>query len=227
MGGIGWTSLARHISLDSGDGGVRGFAAMESDLEAKHVSLRTLTPADYEDYRNAVERNADHLSVAAADDAWFSMLQDADSFEAMWRLAEQARFLGTDFAFGIFENDDLIGEIGLQGVRRGAFESAFLSAWIDKHHLGKGRVEEAFVLMCRFAFETLGLNRIECGVLPENTAVQHALKKVGVESEGLAREYLMADGEFKDHLRYVFTASDWKRRRETLLDEWVSVDLHL
>jgi ribosomal-protein-alanine N-acetyltransferase len=207
--------------------GVKGFAATGSELKAKHVSLRALTPADYEDYRNAVELNADRLHDAAVDnETWLSMIQDADAFEAMFQFAEQARFLGTDFSFGIFEDDEFIGEVGLQGVRRGPFESAFLSAWIDKAHAGHNRVEEAFVLMCKFAFDDLGLNRIECAVLPDNEAVQHALKKVGVSSEGLAREYLMADGEFKDHLRYVVTASDWRRRRAELLDEWVGLDVH-
>jgi RimJ/RimL family protein N-acetyltransferase len=208
--------------------GVQGFAATELvDLEAKTIALRPLTPADYESYKAAIERNADRLSDASGSiEALTSMIQSPDAFEAMWQLSERARALGTDFSFGVFEGDELIGEIGLNAVRRGPFESAFLSAWIDKAHAGQNKVEEAFVLLCKFAFETLGLNRVECAVLPDNDAVQHALKKVGVESEGVARDYLMSNGEFKDHRRYVITARDWKDRGDHLMAEWGGLDIH-
>jgi ribosomal-protein-alanine N-acetyltransferase len=205
--------------------GVKGFSAGDLvDLAGKTIELRSLSPADYESYKAAIERNADRLAPATGSmDTVMSIIQTPEAFEAVWQLSEQARFLGTDFSFGVFEDDELIGEVGLHAVRRGPFESAFLSAWIDKAHVGQGKVEEAFVLLCRFAFVRLGLNRIECAVLPDNDAVQHALKKVGVESEGIAREYLMSDGEFKDHRRYVITASDWKDRGGHLLSEWAGI----
>ncbi|MEA2435167.1 MAG: [ribosomal protein S5]-alanine N-acetyltransferase [Actinomycetota bacterium] len=216
---------APNLPITVKPGGVQGFSAGELlDLEGKTIELRSLTPADYEAYKAAIERNADRLAPATGSmDAVMSIIQSAEAFEAVWQLSEQARLFGTDFSFGVFEGDELIGEVGLNAVRRGPFESAFLSAWIDKAHVGQSKVEEAFVLLCRFGFETLGLNRIECAVLPENDAVQHALKKVGVESEGVAREYLMSDGEFKDHRRYVITASDWKDRGAHLLSEWAGL----
>jgi ribosomal-protein-alanine N-acetyltransferase len=207
-------------------GGVKGFSVDTAltDLRGKTLELRSLTPADYETYKAAIERNADHLQRGAASNEFLqAAISSPEAFEMIWQLAEQARALGTDFSFGVFEEEELIGEVALNAIRRGPYESAFLSAWIDKAHVGKNKVEEAFVLLCHFAFDTLALNRVECAVLPDHDAVRNALKKVGLESEGLARDYMMSDGEFKDHERYVITAADWKDRGPSLLADWAGI----
>jgi ribosomal-protein-alanine N-acetyltransferase len=148
-------------------------------------------------------------------------IDSEEAFEAAWRASEEARQVGTDYHFGIFEGEQFIGEIELDGVRRGGLDSAFLDAWIDVEHAGQNRVEEAFVLMCKHGIEDLGLNRIECAVLTDNEAVQRALEKVGVENEGLSREFVKIDGEYKDHYRYVVTGTDWKNRRDEWMSQWV------
>lgn len=201
---------------------VQGFVAPAQvvDLRAKSVSLRQLTPADYPEYKEILDRNLDTLRGIGLNSQSLEALDSPETFELMWQLSERSRLLGTDFSFGIFSGDKLIGKIALEAVRRGPYESAFLSAWLDKDSQGQENIETAFVLLCKFGFEDLGLNRIECAVLPDNEAVQKALKKVGVESEGTAREYLLVDGESRDHLRYVITATDWKERGAQLLSEW-------
>jgi ribosomal-protein-alanine N-acetyltransferase len=206
-------------------GGTRGFALLEmGELRSKTIVLRPLTPADYLDYKAVVERNADRLAPAAASrEAVMAIVESPEMFEANWHISEAARSIGTDFSFGVFEGDEIIGEVGLAGVRRGAFNSAFETAWIDKDHLGQNKFQEAIVLVFRFAFEDLGLNRVECAVEPDNEPMQHALKKLGIEAEGLARDYMFVGGEFRDHLRFVITAADWTERGPELLAEWAGI----
>jgi ribosomal-protein-alanine N-acetyltransferase len=53
-----------------------------------------------------------------------------------------------------------------------------------------------------FIFSTLGLHRIEAACLPANEPSRNLLIKVGFREEGLARRYLLINGEWNDHLLF-------------------------
>ena len=59
-----------------------------------------------------------------------------------------------------------------------------------------------------FAFDTLGLRRVEAGCVPGNEASIRVLEANGFEREGYAREYLCIAGEWKDHILYSRRKSD-------------------
>ena len=50
-----------------------------------------------------------------------------------------------------------------------------------------------------FVFTTLGLHRIEAACLPENEPRSNLLAKPAFAQEGLARRYLLINGEWGDH----------------------------
>ena len=62
-----------------------------------------------------------------------------------------------------------------------------------------------------FAFEMLGLNRVETGCLISNTASRRSIEKTtGFQYEGILREYSRnPQGKFEDDLRYAILKSDW------------------
>jgi ribosomal-protein-alanine N-acetyltransferase len=53
-----------------------------------------------------------------------------------------------------------------------------------------------------FIFRTLGLHRIEAACLTGNAASQKLLARCGFRQEGLARRYLLINGEWADHLLF-------------------------
>ena len=53
-----------------------------------------------------------------------------------------------------------------------------------------------------FVFGTLGLHRIEAACLPENEPSRSLLAKIGFREEGLARKYLLINGEWSDHVQF-------------------------
>jgi len=53
-----------------------------------------------------------------------------------------------------------------------------------------------------FIFRTLGLHRIEAACLTQNEASQKLLVRCGFRQEGLARRYLLINGEWADHLLF-------------------------
>ena len=114
------------------------------------------------------------------------------------------------YAFFIFAQDvdTLSGGITLSNVRRGVSQSGSLGYWMGEPHAGKGYMSEAVGLMLSFAFETLGLHRVEAACLPHNESSRRLLTKIGFREEGMARQYLCINGRWQDHVTHAILHRD-------------------
>ena len=74
----------------------------------------------------------------------------------------------------------------------------------------------------RFAFEMLGLHRVEISIIPRNAASRRVMEKLGLRLEGISERFLEIDGEWEDHVRYAMTAEEWQQRRLRLLAAWLT-----
>ena len=113
------------------------------------------------------------------------------------------------------------GEINLNSIQRGPFQNAYVGYWIDEAQAGNGYVPEAVVLVLRFAFEELGLHRVQIAIIPRNTASRRVVEKLELREEGVAERYLEINGVWEDHVRYAMTSEEWDVRRDELLTAWV------
>lgn len=69
----------------------------------------------------------------------------------------------------------------------------------ETHHKGIGT--ETMKLLCKFGFETVGLNKLYAYTNEDNIASIRLLQKVGYEIEGrLRQEYKDSDGRLKDRI---------------------------
>lgn len=68
---------------------------------------------------------------------------------------------------------------------------------------------EALPALVSFAFETLGLHRLEADVDPRNAPSIRALERAGFAREGHQRERYLLNGEAQDALLYGLLRRDW------------------
>ena len=116
---------------------------------------------------------------------------------------------GTAVALFIFDaTDRLLGGITLGNVRRGVSQSGHIGYWMGERHAGKGLMPDAVNLLCRYAFDTLKLHRIEAACIPDNLRSRRVLEKVGFQQEGLLRSYLRIHGRWHDHTLYALLSDD-------------------
>lgn len=186
------------------------------------VRLRTLTDEDYDEWHAVRARNRDWLvpwepRPAGAPPA----PEDRGSFTARCAARERERQLGSGYGFGIFRDGRLVGEITLSSIQRGPFQNAFVGYWVDQEQAGQGLVPEATVIALRFAFEDLGLHRVEIAIVPRNRASRRVMEKLELREESLAQRYLEIDGRWEDHVRYAITSEEWTQRRDELLLHWL------
>jgi ribosomal-protein-alanine N-acetyltransferase len=128
------------------------------------------------------------------------------------RHAEDAE-AGRAFAMLNWRRSDgaLLGGVTLGHIRRGAAQSAVVGYWIGAAHARRGYTLEAMRLTVAFAFQALGLHRLEASCMPENTASRALLARLGFVEEGLARRSLQIAGAWRDHLSLGLLAEEWPR----------------
>ena len=103
---------------------------------------------------------------------------------------------------------DLVGGLTLSNVRRGVAQSCSVGYWIGATYANAGYMTEAVRAVIPFAFDQLGLHRLEAACLPPNAASLKLLEKTGFKREGIARRYLKINGVWQDHVLYALLDTD-------------------
>ncbi len=102
----------------------------------------------------------------------------------------------------------IAGQLSVSSIVRGSAQSASIGYWIDQAWAGRGIVPTAVALAVDHCFSSLGLHRIEINIRPENAASRRVVEKLGFRHEGLRRDFLHIDGQWRDHDSYALTAPE-------------------
>jgi ribosomal-protein-alanine N-acetyltransferase len=149
------------------------------------------------------------------------MAEDRASFAARCAARERERQLGGGIGFGLFTEGHFAGEITLSSIQRGPFQQAYIGYWVDEELAGRGLAPEAVVIVLRYAFEELGLHRVEIAIVPRNLPSRRVVDKLGLREEGIAVGFLEIDGRWEDHVRYAVTSEEWDERHVELVRTWL------
>lgn len=122
-----------------------------------------------------------------------------------------------------FENEDscrinlytkdankLIGMMNFTNFERGPFQCCRLGYKIDHRYQGQSLMYEALKAGVDYIFKQLNFHRIEANYIPQNIRSGRLLKRLGFDEHGLAKDYLLIDGKWQDHILTSKTNSNWK-----------------
>jgi ribosomal-protein-alanine N-acetyltransferase len=185
--------------------------------------MRPLIPADHGDWSDVRRRNDDWLlpwePQRAANQP--DLTRDSAAFTARCTARDRDRTADAAYAFGMFVDQRLAGEVNLNNIVRGALQSGTVGYWIDRDRAGNGYVAESVVVLTAFAFEQLHLHRLEVCIVPRNANSRRVMEKLAFRCEGLSERYLEIAGVWEDHLRYAITTEEWADRRDELNVDWL------
>lgn len=126
--------------------------------------------------------------------AWTFRMRDMGSYACFAVTLE-----GSDAAIGIFQLRQL--EPGFGTAEWGfAIGSAF---W------GCGAFTNGAELLVKFAFETVGVHRLEARASVKNGRGNGALRKIGAVQEGVLRRSFLKNGEYHDQVLWSIIDEDW------------------
>jgi ribosomal-protein-alanine N-acetyltransferase len=192
-------------------------------LYGRRVVLRPLVAQDFNGWSEVRRRNGEWLTQ------WEPMRlthhpdpeTNREVFAARCGARERERLAGTQYAFGIFVDGAFAGEINLNNVVRGAFQSATIGYWIDKSRAGRSLMSEAVVVLAQYAFEEMRLHRLEICIIPRNVNSRRVMEKLDIRTEGIAERFLEINGVWEDHIRYGITYEEWNERRAQIVNDWI------
>lgn len=113
------------------------------------------------------------------------------------------------FLFSKTEPEDILGAVNFTQIFRGAFQACYLGYKIDSQFEGKGLMKEALQASIDYVFDELHLHRIMANYLPHNKRSAALLSRLGFIKEGFAKNYLLIDDKWEDHVLTALTNSRW------------------
>ena len=96
----------------------------------------------------------------------------------------------------------IVGIVNISDIGLGTFLSAYLGYYGMTWCAGRGLMTEAVGLAVGYAFETLGLHRVEANIQPGNARSIALVRRLGFTREGFSPRYLHIDGDWRDHERW-------------------------
>lgn len=181
-------------------------------IEGDRVYLR---PPQYGDWRTwAALREQSRGFLTPWEPTWPDDALSRASFRRRQRHVILEWHEDSGYSLFVFrrEDDRLLGGVTLSNVRRGIAQAASLGYWTGAPFARQGYMSAALQALLPFAFERLGLHRIEAACLPHNAASRQLLVRTGFREEGLARRYLRINGTWQDHALYALLRDDpWRQ----------------
>lgn len=175
----------------------------EPEAKGISVSLSVLTPSDAEDVLKYYLKNKEYLSPFEPDrdDSFYTLpVQRRNLIEGY------KQFLNGDSVnFGIYRGNKFIGKVQISNIIIGVFKSAFVGYSIDREEQGKGYMKETLNLVSKYAFDEMGLHRLEASTLVDNVRSQGVLKACGFKELGISEKYLFINGKWRDHIIFYKT----------------------
>jgi ribosomal-protein-alanine N-acetyltransferase len=120
---------------------------------------------------------------------------------------------GRSIRFLLFLKEDpegaIIGFCNFSQIFRGPFQACYLGYHIDETLEGKGLMSEAVAKAIQYMFEKQKLHRVMANYMPSNKRSARLLEKLGFVVEGLAKKYLLINGQWEDHVLTSLTNDNW------------------
>ena len=139
-----------------------------------------------------------------------------EGFEKFINWANRQREAGKSMAFGItLKGTDTV--IGLFQVRslQPSFDVAEWGFALGSDFWGTGIFMEAAQLVLDFAFDVLGVRRLEAKAAVKNGRGNGALHKLGAVQEAILRRSFLRNGVYLDQAYWTILRSTWSEIRST------------
>jgi ribosomal-protein-serine acetyltransferase len=170
------------------------------------LEVRTLTPDDARASFALVDANRDRLRPWMI---WEPQTKTADDSRAfiVRCLASPTDIEGN----GMWVDGHLAGGIGLR-IDVGD-SSGEIGYWIGSEFEGRGIITRACRSFFDFAFDELGLHRMELCAASGNVRSRAVADRLGMRQEGVLRDGVRTPEGFKDLVIYAILEDEWRAHR--------------
>jgi ribosomal-protein-alanine N-acetyltransferase len=183
-------------------------------ISSTRLSLRLGTKKDVPEIINFFYRNQEHLSP------WQPLWHSTFLTQEFWQqqVEENIKEFQGDrslklFIFKATHPTEIIGQVNFNNFGRGAAQFCYLGYSLAEIEQGKGYMAEALQAAINYVFKELNMHRVMANYIPQNQRSGNVLKRLGFVVEGYAREYLLINGQWQDHILTSLTNKNWQAQK--------------
>jgi ribosomal-protein-alanine N-acetyltransferase len=160
-------------------------------------------PVERSDAAELIQANIDNRSYH---EPWARPFINKEGFEAWF--GEIATSANIGLVAREHGSRSLIGVVNLNQIVLRGFRSAYLGYYGFTAFAGRGFMTEAVRTAARYAFDEIGLNRLEVNIQPGNARSVALIRRIGFRKEGYSPRYLRIDGMWCDHERWALLSDE-------------------
>ena len=181
-------------------------------LEHQRVMLAPLRYTHRRQWYEVRNRNAAWLTPWEATDPLGN--PPSMTYGAMVRAHNRDGAAGVSFPWAIFFQDatanrpELVGQMIAAPVLWGSMRTTTFGYWVDQAHAGQNIVPTAVALASDYLLSHVGLHRIEINIVPENAPSIRVVEKLGFRLEGIRKDYIHINGQWRYHASYALTVQE-------------------
>lgn len=108
------------------------------------------------------------------------------------------------------ETNEMLGTVSFSNLSRFPFHACNLGYSLAKDAQGNGYMRKALRMALDYMFEVQKMHRIMAGYIPHNERSAAVLQHLGFEKEGFAKDYLLIDGQWRDHVLTSLINPNWE-----------------
>ena len=126
-----------------------------------------------------------------------------------WTLRQRIAGAYVCFAVTLSDEDTAIGLFQVRQLEQG-FATAEWGFALGSAYWGTGLFQEAAELVLQFAFEMIGVHRLEARAAVTNGRGNGALRKLGAMQEGVLRKSFLKNGQYVDQALWTILDDEWR-----------------
>ena len=106
-------------------------------------------------------------------------------------------------------SDDICGVINFSNLIKHPFYACHVGYSLGDEYQGQGIMRRSLNAVVQWMFDERHFHRIMAGYMPRNEKSGKVLSELGFEKEGLAKDYLLINGQWEDHVLTAKTNPHW------------------
>ncbi|HSI73005.1 MAG TPA: ribosomal protein S5-alanine N-acetyltransferase [Fimbriimonas sp.] len=117
---------------------------------------------------------------------------------------------GIAYRFCLIYNKEIIGVANVTDIKLNPFYGGIVGYTLSEACQGQGIMAEALEAIISYLFEEQNMHRLSAMYMPRNERSGRLLRKLGFQVEGYARDYLLIDGQWEDHVMTSLVNQSWR-----------------
>ncbi|CDQ20494.1 ribosomal-protein-serine acetyltransferase [Halobacillus karajensis] len=174
----------------------------------EELSLKMIDHQDAEELFDLSDRSRDHIRTWLP---WINFTKEVEDTRNYIKMCLR-RFAENDgLTVCILYHGKIAGVVDFHEMDKKNNVTS-IGYWMGDEYKGRGLLTRACRVLCHYAFEELGMNRIEIRAASKNIKSRGVPERLGFKQEGVIRQAALLYDEYTDHVVYGILKEEWRKK---------------